>query len=226
MKQIAILLIALWLATAAAHSQTADFKPEWALGLSGGITLSQVGFLPRVPQSFLRQETGGFTARYISEKSCGIQVELNYALRGWKEQPDGLSHFNHYSRSLHYLELPVFTHFYFDLGKRGRVILNLGPQIGYNIREEVLEKQLITPPGAEEPAIPLYYDDDYTVHKKMDYGIAVGLGLEIRTGIGNFILEGRYYYSLSDVFNNTRADVFQSSHNQMIVAKLSYLVNW
>ncbi|MDR2804338.1 MAG: PorT family protein, partial [Dysgonamonadaceae bacterium] len=72
--------------------------------------------------------------------------------------------------------------------------------------------------------IPRYYDDDYTVRRKFDYGIAGGMGLEIRTGIGNFILEGRYYYGLSDVFNNSRADVFQSSHNQVIGIKLTYLV--
>jgi hypothetical protein len=48
--------------------------------------------------------------------------------------------------------------------------------------------------------------------------------LEVRTGIGNFILEGRYYYGLSDVFNNTRADVFLNSHNQVITVKLSYLI--
>ncbi|MDR2682732.1 MAG: PorT family protein [Dysgonamonadaceae bacterium] len=224
MKQT-VSIVFLLLLTGIVRSQTTEFKPEWAFGVNAGATLSRVGFLPRVSQTFLLQETGGLTARYISEKSCGIQVELNYSLRGWKEQADAVSQFNRYTRSLAYVELPVLTHFYFDLGKRARVVLNLGPQIGYNTGEKVLEKELVTPPGATEPTIPRYYDDDYTVQRKFDYGITGGLGLEIRTGIGNFLLEGRYYFGLSDVFGNSRGDVFQSSHNQVIGIKLAYLVS-
>ena len=205
-----------------ACSQKIDFQPEWAFGVNAGVTMSRVGFLRRIPQTLLVQETGGLTARYISEKNCGIQVELNYSLRGWKEKPDTVSHFNRYTRSLSYIELPVFTHLYLDLGKKARMVLNVGPQISYNIGEKVLEKDIVVPPEDDRN----YYDDKYTVQRKFDYGIGGGLGLEIRTGIGNFILEGRYYFGLSDVFNNTRADIFQSSHNQVIAAKLSYLVRW
>ena len=203
-------------------SQTVDFRPEWAFGVNAGVTLSRVGFLPRIPQRLLVQETGGFTARYISEKNCGILVELNFSLRGWNERQDTVSHFHRYSRSLSYIELPVLTHFYIDLGKRTRMVLNLGPQISYNIGEKVLEKEIVD----LELFIPLYYDSDFIVERKLDYGITGGLGLEVRTGIGSFILEGRYYYGLSDIFNNTRADYFQSSHNQVIVAKLGYLLKW
>ncbi|GHV58476.1 hypothetical protein FACS1894182_10980 [Bacteroidia bacterium] len=205
------------------QSQTVDFQPELAYGVNAGATLSRVSFLPRIPQTLLLQETGGFTARYISEKSCGILVELNYSLRGWKEVADTVSHFNRYSRSLAYIEMPVLTHFYFTLGKRTRMVLNLGPQVSYNIGEKVLQKEIIPPPNGE-PAVPLYYGDDYTIQRKFDYGITGGLGLEVRTGIGSFILEGRYYYGLSDIFNNSRSDIFQSSHNQVIGIKLSYLV--
>jgi hypothetical protein len=205
------------------HSQT-HFQPEWAIGLNAGTNLSRISFLPRIPQTFLIQETAGLTARYISEKSCGIQIELNYSLRGWKEQVDNVSHFNHYSRSLTYVELPVLTHFYFDLGRRTRATLNLGPQIGYNIGEKVLEKEIGTQPDGVEAETPRYYDDDYTLRRKFDYGITGGLGLEIRTGIGSFLLEGRYSYGLSDIFDNSRGDLFQSSHNQVIGVKLSYLL--
>ena len=203
-------------------SQTVDFQPEWAFGGNAGVTLSRVGFLRRIPQTLLVQEVGGLTARYISEKNCGVLVELNYALRGWKEKPDTISHFNNYTRSLAYIEMPVLTHFYLDIGKRTRLVANFGPQISYNVGEKVLEKEIVAPPANDKN----YYDDDYTVQRKFDYGITGGLGLEIRTGIGNFILEGRYYYGLSDVFNNTRADPYMNSHNQVISIKLSYLVKW
>jgi hypothetical protein len=205
----------------AVHSQTTEFQPNWAFGLNAGATLSTVSFTPGVPQTTLLQESGGLIVRYISEKHFGIQAELNYALRGWKEESDTVTHFNKYARSLAYLELPVMTHFYYDLGKRARFVLNAGPQISYNIGEKELEEEIVTPPNSD-PFVPLYYE--LPVQRKFDYGLTGGLGIEIRTGIGNFILEGRYYYGLSDIFNNTRADTFQSSHNQVIGVRLAYLI--
>ena len=58
---------------------------------------------------------------------------------------------------------------------------------------------------------------------KFDYGIAGGAGLEVRTGIGNFILEGRYYFGLNDFYNNTKRDYFGRSAHATIIGKLTYL---
>jgi hypothetical protein len=51
------------------------------------------------------------------------------------------------------------------------------------------------------------------------------MGFELRTGIGNFILDGRYYFGLSDIYNNAKADDFQASSNQVIGVKLTYFFN-
>ena len=59
--------------------------------------------------------------------------------------------------------------------------------------------------------------------RKFDYGIAGGAGLEVRTGIGNFILEGRYYFGLNDFYNNTKRDYFGRSAHATIIGKLTYL---
>ena len=47
--------------------------------------------------------------------------------------------------------------------------------------------------------------------------------MELNTKLGHFLLEGRYYYGLSDVFGNAKKDVFSRSNHGAIVAKLSYL---
>ncbi len=47
--------------------------------------------------------------------------------------------------------------------------------------------------------------------------------MELHTKIGHFMLEGRYYYGLSDIYGNSKKDVFSRSNNGTIVAKLSYL---
>ena len=51
-----------------------------------------------------------------------------------------------------------------------------------------------------------------------------GLGkTHLMHSIGHFLLEGRYYYGLSDIFGNGKKDVFGRSANGTIVVKASYL---
>jgi hypothetical protein len=199
------------------YSQLKSFSPEWAYGVNGGVAFSRVSFNSALsmPQELLQQLSGGITVRYISESHFGLQGELNYSLRGWKERTDTV-HVNAYARSIAYLELPFLTHIYFNLGKHVRLIFNLGPQIGYYISEKELERTVNDP----NQDISYY---DLSVQNRFDYGLKGTMGLEIRTAVGSFILDGRYYYGLSDVFNNTKGDLFQASHNQVMGVNLTYL---
>jgi hypothetical protein len=198
------------------YSQSKTFSPEWAYGVNGGATFSNVNFTSNlhIPEESLQQYSGGFTVRYISEKGFGIQSELNYSMRGWQEKIDSV-HLNKYALSLAYLELPVLTHIYFGMGKHTRLVFNLGPQIGFNIGQKTLTKEI------NDTDVPDYYD--MKIQKKFDYGIRAGMGVEIRTDVGSFILEGKYYFGLSDIFNNKRNDIFQSSSNQVMGINLTYL---
>jgi hypothetical protein len=53
-----------------------------------------------------------------------------------------------------------------------------------------------------------------------------GAGIELKTGIGIFNLEGRYYFGLGDIFNNRRGDnaYFSRSAHRVISAKLTYYI--
>ncbi|GHT71077.1 hypothetical protein FACS1894155_07330 [Bacteroidia bacterium] len=209
------------------------FKTEWSFGANGGITLSKISFNPIIKQDMLLQYAGGLTARYISEKNVGIQVELNYSLRGWKEKHDSINIYKtgfpisvpddsmklaKYSRSLSYLELPIMTHIYFDMSSRMRIIFLLGPQLGYYLSEKVIDSELTTGSSLSDPP---YYE--LKVQRKFDYGLTGGMGFELRTGVGSFVIDGRYYFGLSDIFSNHKSDYFQASSNQVISVKLSYL---
>ena len=221
--KIIALFILLWCG-GQVYSQNKSFVPELSYGLNGGATFSKVGFnsyFLRVPQVLYQQFSSGITVRYISESHFGIQVELNYSQRGWKERTDTIN-LNKYSRSIAYLELPVMTHIYFNLAKPVRLFFNLGPQINFYLGEKETERDIVDDKlNTNLRETTSYYD--ISVQHSFDYGLKGALGLEFRTKAGSFILDGRYYYGLSDVFNTTRSDWFQSSHNQVIGVNLSYL---
>jgi hypothetical protein len=63
------------------------------------------------------------------------------------------------------------------------------------------------------------------VENKFDYGITAGAGLEVSTGIGHFLLEGRYYMGLSDFYKNSKRDFFERSAHSFIGIRLSYLID-
>jgi hypothetical protein len=201
-----------------AYSQNDSFTPEWAFGFNGGATFSSVSFSSntRVPQESWLQSSGGITVRYISENHFGIQGELNYSQRGWKESTDSI-HLDRYARSLAYIEMPLMTHIYFGLGKRVNFVFNIGPQVSYFLNEKTVEMEINNPDKIPAP----YYD--MKIQRKFDYGIKGTLGLEFRTGIGSFVLDGRYYFGLSDIYNNSRSDFFQASSNKVMGVNLTYL---
>ena len=62
------------------------------------------------------------------------------------------------------------------------------------------------------------------VEKKFDYGIAGGAGIEFSVPkVGHFMLEGRYYYGLGNIYGNSKSDYFGKSNFGQIVIKATYL---
>lgn len=194
---------------------------EYAIGVSGGTTFSSVSFTPRVLQSMRTGVTMGVTGRMAMGKNVGLQLELNYAQQGWKERyetEDGkpLNQYK-YSRLLNYLQMPFYTRVRFG-DKKVKFFFFGGPQIGYMIGESTRENLNGESPGRENTQHGL------AVQKKFEWGISGGVGIEIRTGIGYFTLEGRYLYSLGDIYNTRREDPFSKASGQTILTKIAYLI--
>lgn len=195
------------------------------VGFAGGLNMSQMDMQPKVGQKYLNGLNGGINIRYTSEKYfnmiCAAQLEVNFAQRGWEEDFDDNTG-NSYKHTLNYVEIPFFAHLAFGKEPRGlQFFINLGPQIGFllNDKEEYIgEWDIESRPIATRPVY------GKKVERKFEYGIAGGLGLELKTKAGNFILEGRYYYGLSDIFNNSKTDDFGRSANNTISARIGYSV--
>ncbi|MDR0394155.1 MAG: PorT family protein [Tannerella sp.] len=202
---------------------------EFSVGISGGTTFSSVSFSPRVEQSTLPGMTFGLTGRMTMGEYVGLQLEINYAQQGWNEffeitdnstetetETEKVESDDKYTRRLNYLQLPFYTHVQFG-GKNVKGFINAGPQIGYFISESTDEN---LKERGRQPAM----QHDMPVEKKFEWGISGGAGIEFRTGIGYFLLEGRYYYSFGDIYSTKVKDNFSKASSQIISAKISYLI--
>ena len=172
-------------------------KPEFYLGAHGGVTASTVFFRPAesgmspITSACVLGGNGGLVFRYAGHKYCHFQMELNYEHRGWKQS--GVAH------SLHYVELPILMHLNFG-SEVCRWIFNLGPQIGYCVK-----------------------DESNTIDHPFDWGLAAGTGFYIKTRkAGIYELEIRYDFSLGGVLGTTVTD----KHNMANPMDLSARLGW
>ena len=198
-------------------AQNKTFKQEYLIGASFGMNFSKVSFTSvssTEKTSFKQGYSGGVTFRWVSEKNLGLQGELNFTQYGWNEKTeDGQLR---YARTINYVEMPILTHIYFG-SNRVRVFLNLGPKVGYAIGDKT-NKKLEGETTATSP------QHDMAIEKRFDWGLCGGPGFEVRTGIGVFQLEGRFYYALGDIFGSRKEDYFSKSSNQVFSAKVTYLM--
>lgn len=208
---------------ACAQAQVGLPRNDLAIGVNGGYVINRVSFTPTIKQQWKGGETMGLSIRYTCEKYfsaiCAIQAELNYANLGWRE----LIEYNEdtYSRDIRYFQLPIFARMGWGRERRGaQFFFQVGPQLNYFLSD--VEHYSDPWEGRPRPNnVTQQYGKD--VENKFEYGLVGGIGLEVSTGIGHFLLDARYYYGLSDIFHNGKKDPFGRSANGAIALKLSYL---
>ena len=209
-----------------AMAQLGEVRNNLALGVNVGMNMNKADFSPQIKQNSHNGMSFGVVARYMSEKyfnmMCGIQAELNYTQRGWKENiEDGSG--DTYSRTMNYVEIPLLAHLAFGkdaLDKGMKFFVNAGPQIGFFLSEKEKMSDDWNPTYRPNGIVQQY---GKMVENKFDYGILGGLGVELSTKYGHFILEGRYYYGLADFWGSTKKDEFGRSGHTYMGVRLAYL---
>lgn len=228
-------------------AQIGEHRNQFSVGISGGYVLNKIGFIPTVNQTFHTGYTGGVAFRYTAEKYfttlCAVQIEVNMAQLGWKE--DIKTYFEtevvnpeteqteEYQRNINYVQVPFLAHLSWGKEKNGVCgFINLGPQLGILINES-------TKKNYDKPFTIENFPNEYSsttgrvnqivaqenmpVENKFDYGITFGAGVEAHIkNIGRFALEGRYYYGLGNLYGDSKRDFFGASHNNTIFIKLAY----
>lgn len=214
------------LASLPAKAQIGEHRNDLAIGVNGGYTFNKMMFTPTIQQFYKEAPTFGITIRYTCEKYfkslCSIQAEINYANLGWKENIETSE--DQYTRNIQYLQIPFLARMGWGYEKKGALFFIVaGPQLGFYLDDNDERKGPFNEESLNLRPGRVNQQYDMPVKNTFEYGITAGAGLEINTKIGHFILEGRYYYGLSDVFGNSKKDVFGRSANGTIIAKASYL---
>ena len=193
-------------------------EPKHWLGFHGGVTASTVNYNPAlsnmtpITKACVLGGNGGLVFRYAGHKYCALQLELNYMHRGWAEQNDTIGR---YSRSLHYIEIPMLMHLNFG-SDQCRWFLNLGPQVGYCIKDEGNHGTLVNGAGQAE------YEP---IKNRVNWGIAAGTGLYIITPkAGIYQLEVRFDYAFGGVFGTSLEDHFNTASPMDLSLNLGWLL--
>ena len=219
-----------------AVAQIGEARNNLSVGINGGVNLNSASFTPTIKQNSLMGITGGLTARYISEKYfamiCGAQVELNVSQRGWDQLFETISldangyevtskdPTKTYTRKMTYIDIPFLAHLAFGRDRGLQFFVHAGPKISFLISESETIKG-IDMNSLSDTQKALY---GVKIQNKFDYGIAGGGGVELRTKkAGSFIVEGRYYFALSDFYSTTKKDYFARAAHGTITIKLTYL---
>lgn len=226
------------MALTSVRAQVGEYRNIFSVGVNGGMTMSSVGFVPKVTQSQLIGASGGLSWRYTSERYfkmiCSIAGEVNYAQTGWRENIVDIhtvpvvgdnGEAEKYERRMRYVQVPIMAHLAWGKESKGcQFFFQAGPQFGYLMSESTSTN--FTPENANlgDRANTTHAQYTMPVENTLDYGICAGLGLEyVSAKAGRYLIEGRYYYGLGNIYGSSKKDFFAKSNQSVIELKLSYL---
>ncbi|MDO1446704.1 porin family protein [Rhodocytophaga aerolata] len=184
------------------------------IGVKAGPNFTQVAFTPSFQQQVMIFYNAGVVFQHFEEKHAGVQLELTFTQKGFKEVKDSV---NSYNRTIQYIELPFMSHFYAGTEK-SNIFLNLGPYLGYGISA----KEVITVDSKVESKSYTFTNAD----NRFDLGFLAGIGIHRQFKFGILQLEGRISHGLSNILNSRNSIPYSASKNQVISASLLYLIDY
>ena len=239
MKKAFFLLLWLSVCHLGLRAQVGQHRSDFAVGVNGGYVLSNVAFVPNISQTFHGGLTGGLSYRYVCEKYfksiCSIYGEINYAQIGWKEEildiedkpvvneETGLE--EEFQKTITYIQFPIMARMAWGRERKGlNFFFQVGPQFGLYLNEKSKSNFEFERRNRTDRVNQIVVQDTMMVENKFDYGIAAGLGLEYsHPKLGHFLVEGRYYYGLGNIYHDSKRDFFGRSNFGNIIVKVTYL---
>ncbi|MEQ9376812.1 MAG: outer membrane beta-barrel protein [Imperialibacter sp.] len=188
-------------------------------GLRGGGHFSQVLFSDtfrpvNMQTSFVYGKQYGAVGKLFLAEHAGIQVEVNYIEKGYKQLFDS----GFYSTKMNYVEVPLLMNAY--LGKqKTQFFVNMGPylEIFINQKDDLLG---LVQDGEE------FYRFNPKVDRTMGYGLRASGGLNRLFSFGLIQLEGGLEVTISDmIFSNRLISTIPDSSKHLVgFVSLAYMI--
>lgn len=122
----------------------------------------------------LYEPSFGIVGIFNDKSNAGIQVEVNYTVKGWRDRDKDDSNIE-YKRELTYIEVPMMTHF--EIGRSWfRIYGVLGPYVAFKQSEKETARNF----DAYISGNP--YDLYNQKARSIDFGNKAGLGFRINFG--------------------------------------------
>ena len=117
-----------------AFAQVGEHRNDLSIGVTGGVTMNTMDFVPKIKQTRKNSPMIGFSSRYVCEKYfttiCAVELEVQYNNLGWKEVIEDGSD-NTYKRDWHFIEMPILMQMGWGGERRGlKFLFEAGPQVG------------------------------------------------------------------------------------------------
>ncbi|MBR2195853.1 MAG: PorT family protein [Salinivirgaceae bacterium] len=187
---------------------------QLSVGVRAGFGSYGVSFEPpslNINQVNLLEPNFGFVAIFNDKSNAGVQLEINYAVKGWREKEKDCDTIR-FKHEITYLEVPLMTHF--ELGRsKFRIFGFFGPYFAVKQSEKTTN---------------LNYDfiiehDLYDMYnqkvRKLDFGNKVGLGFRLNMGSRfSALADVRYDLQLAGGQN-----IFKKQPNGIQTSRLSEL---
>lgn len=178
---------------------------QMSIGYRYGIGSHGAYFEPTTLQTYqvgYTRASHGLVFIYNSEKNVGLQIEANYAQKGWREESK-TSVDTFYTRNLDYLEIPFYSHFEIGHGML-RPTINVGPYIAWQLNDSYDQH------GFEDQLENSFYEHYDQETRTFGYGIKAAVGLRLHLGKISIFGEARYDIEIAgsrDIFIDRPDDI-------------------
>lgn len=189
------------------------FRPALYLGAQYGLSWNDVRFSPTVNQEIYSGSRYGLVARYLEAPHVGVQLEVSVDQRGWSEKRDTFPSL--FTQKVDYVDVSLYSHFAIGNSRLQPIIL-LGSFISFPTADE---REL---PTDWTITVPSYYEEPFD--RRLQYGLAGGLGIALDLGPVIWQLNGRYRYALSNLFAGGEGSLFTFSQGKgfMVLSSLQF----
>lgn len=224
MKLKRIILSSALLIVGFSMSLQAQPQRKTYLGIKGGFNQSSAYFLhtidgvPKINSDFISGFHGGIIVMNYWRSHLGLQAELNYTQKGWKQRFDNGE--PDYITNLDYIELPLLINLHTGK-KKMHFYANLGSFFEYLVK--ISQSAEPTDVGGSD-----FYPYDVSRDNKFGYGFRGGVGIFRDFSVGTFLIESHFTYSLSNMLDPVTLDtgIPNTSNNCVIGVSVAYMISF